>query len=196
MPDASKLTAVDVAILPPPDVSRIAIDLSATLPAAHSKGLRLDDTHLPHITLVQLFVRTEELPQMEADIDGVVRGMTPLRLRVTGGGRSRHTVWMTIERTPELSALHEALMHAVRGIERQGGTAAAFVDGNARPGDVLWVTGYRLSSSFAAFTPHITLGHAKQAPQIEPFEFDAVDVAACHLGRFCSCRRVLRRWSL
>jgi hypothetical protein len=87
-------------------------------------------------------------------------------------------------------------MEALRGFERPGATASAFVDGNARVADVMWVTGYRLKSALHAYNPHITLGHAKEPPHVEPFAFEATTVAACHLGQFCSCRRVLRRWSL
>ena len=87
-------------------------------------------------------------------------------------------------------------MEALRGYERPGGTPAAFVDGDGRVGDVLWVTGYRLKSAFHAFTPHITLGHGDRVPEIEPFTFTADTVAACHLGRHCTCRRVLRTWEL
>ena len=191
-----KLTAIDVAILPPADVSQRAIALSASLPASEGQGLRLDATHLPHVTLMQLFVRAEEIDVAMQQIDDVVREHGPLRLRVSGGGHSRHTVWLTVDRTPALDALHERLMEALRGVERQGGTSAAFAGGDARPGDVIWVTTYRAKASFGSFTPHITLGHAKQPPRVEPFEFDATTVAACQLGRFCTCRRVLREWTL
>jgi hypothetical protein len=87
-------------------------------------------------------------------------------------------------------------MHGLHGVERPGGTPAAFVDGEARLGDVLWVTTYRVKASFGAFTPHITLGHAAAPPAIEPIVFDASTLAACHLGRFCTCRRILRQWTL
>jgi hypothetical protein len=61
---------------------------------------------------------------------------------------------------------------------------------------VFWVAGYRLKSSFHLFEPHITLGHGSAPPPIEPFGFDADTVAVCHLGRFCTCRTVLRQWTL
>jgi hypothetical protein len=191
-----KLLAVDVAILPPPDVTQRAIALSASLPAEGSQGLRLDAEHLPHVTLMQLFVRAGELDMAFERITDVVRDRPPLRLVVTGGGQSNHTVWMTVQRTPDLLALHERLMEELRGVERQSGSPTAFFEGDARVGDVMWVTGYRLASSLEQYTPHITLGHADAPPDIEPFAFDASTVAACHLGRFCSCRRVLRQWTL
>ena len=192
----SKLVAVDVAILPPPDVSARAIALSAALPTEGSEGLRLDGEHLPHITLTQHFIREEELEGAFERVDDVVSRHPPLRVLATGGGRSGHTVWIAIENTPELSALHERLMEALRGYERPGGGPGAFFDGEGRVDDVLWVASYHLKSSFGSFTPHITLGHGHEEPIVEPFAFDAATVAACHLGRFCTCRRVLRSWTL
>ena len=192
----TSLVALDVAILPPSDVARRAIALSAALPREEPDGPRLDADHLPHVTLAQLFVREEELDTAFGRMDEVLQAQPPLRLRIAGAGQSSHTIWMTIERTPELVALHERIMDALRGVEREAGGPAAFVDGDARVRDVLWVAGYRLKSSLEQFAPHITLGHAEQPPALEPFAFDASTVAACHLGRFCTCRRVLRRWTL
>ena len=47
-----------------------------------------------------------------------------------------------------------------------------------------------------AFTPHLTLGHAEITPTIEPFDFIPTRLAVCHLGRFCTCQRVLAEWRL
>jgi 2'-5' RNA ligase len=192
----SKLVAVDVAVLPPPDITTRAIALSAALPAEGSEGLRLDAEHLPHITLTQQFIREEELDAAFERIDEIVTPLGPIRVVATGAGNSGHTLWIAIERTPELATLHEQLMEALRGFERPDGGPAAFAAGDGRMGDVLWVASYRLKSSFGEFTPHITLGHGTQTPPVDPFTFDATTIAACHLGRFCTCRRVLRRWQL
>jgi len=205
----SDLLALDVAILPPPDVRDLAIGLSASLPApqragalgtppeADVDGLRLDEEHLPHVTLTQQFVRTVDLDRTFERLDDALRGQRPLTLQVTGGGTTHaSTVWIAIERTDALASLHERLMETLRGFEQVGGGAAAFVDGDARTADVVWVAGFRAKSSFLSYTPHITLGHAREPPRIEPFVFEATTVAACHLGRFCTCRRVLREWRL
>jgi hypothetical protein len=190
-----KLVAVDVALLPPPDVADMAIRLSASLPDRADR-LRLDTGHLPHITLTQLFVRQPELDEAFQRIGDLLRDVAPLQLHVPGGGKGSNAVWIAIDPSPVLVGLHERLMETLRGFERPGGGPGAFFGHDARPGDVLWVTGYRLKSAFAAFTPHITLGHAPAPPRIDPFDFTASVVAACHLGRFCSCRRVLRQWDL
>ncbi len=210
--------ALDVAVLPPREIAERAIAMSAALPAWESQGLTLNGEHLPHITLMQLFARTTELEEVLSRVGETLRDVAPMALSITGGGRGANTVWMVIDRTPQLLSLHERLMEALRGHESPGGGTDAFLPppradrATARPGrsggaetagcdeaslrDVLWVSGYRLESSFHRFTPHITLGHAVAAPAIEPRPFEADTVAVCHLGRFCTCRSVLRRWNL
>jgi 2'-5' RNA ligase len=190
------LIAVDVAILPPPAVARAAIDLSAALPAAESQGLRLDATHLPHITLTQQFVTVGAVPDVADAIDHVLAQCPPLRLAIAGPGRGSRSVWMQVDLTPALRDLHRGLMEALRPFERPGGGPSAFAGGDARPGDVIWVTHFRERSSDSRYTPHITLGHASRLPQVERQSFDAEVVALCHLGRFCSCRDILRSWTL
>jgi 2'-5' RNA ligase len=190
------LLALDVAILPPPPISRQAIELSATLPASESQGLRLGGEVLPHVTLTQQFVPAQEIDDVLASVEAALARHDALRLNVTGAGRAESSVWMTIEPTPALVQLHRDLMDVLGPFERPDGTSAAFVDGRARPGDVAWVAGFRRTSSYAAFTPHITLGHASGLLEVEPLAFDASTIAACHLSEFCTCRRVLRRWEL
>lgn len=190
------LLALDVAILPPRVVVNRAIELSAALPAADSQGLRLDDERVPHITLTQQFVEVQEIDDVLAKVSATIRNYDTLHLNVTGPGRGRSSVWMSIAPAPELVELHRELMDALRPFERREGTTAAFAEGDARPGDITWVAGFRRTSSYAAFSPHITLGHSSTLPAVEPLAFDASTIAACHLGRFCTCRRVLQRWEL
>jgi 2'-5' RNA ligase len=198
----SALIALDVALLLPPAVRQRAIELSRLIggrpeaPEAPQSQLKLDSDHHPHITLIQLFVRAEELDLVFERIDETLRGHPAVPVRVTGGGKGGSAVWMSIERTEAITTLHERLIDAMRGLERPGGTAAAFFEGDARIGDVAWVTTYHLKSSLGSYNPHVTLGHAAEPPEIPPFEFQADTVAACHLGRFCSCRAVLRSWQL
>ena len=187
-------TAIDIAILPPVAVSARAIALSAALPAIESQGLMLGDDRLPHITLTQQFVPTRSLDALVIAVDDVLRDLEPLPLRVTGGSRGSRSVWMAIDRTPALMALHERLMHVTEPFEVDKGDSPAFVDGDPRDRDINWVRHFRRDSSFGRFTPHITLGHAAVPPAIEPFTFVATTVALCHLGRFCTCRRIIREW--
>jgi 2'-5' RNA ligase len=189
-------TAIDVAILPPPDVSNRAMALSAALPRGQSQGLLLGPAMLPHITLTQQFVSTDALDAVMAEVDGVVRAQAPLALRITGGGKGSNSVWMAVERTASLVDLHERLLHATASFELPNGDASAFADGDARERDIRWVQTFRRESSFARYTPHITLGHAAQPPFVEPMDFLATTIAVCALGRFCTCGHIIGRWDL
>jgi 2'-5' RNA ligase len=191
----SQLVAIDVAVLPTPEVSGRAIEVSAMLAGSDPQALRLGAECLPHITLTQQFVRLVHLDACFDAVGAVLRGVAPLPLVVTGVGRGNTTVWMSVKPSPVLFDLHRRLMDALKPFEQTDGAADAFV-GSARPRDVEWVRRYRRASSGKAFTPHITLGHSAQDPSIEPLTFKAATIAACQLGRFCSCGRVLRRWSL
>ena len=144
------LLALDVAILPPADVSRRAIELSAALPQAESQGLRLGGDMLPHITLTQQFIRSADLDVALERVAAALTGVGSLHVAVTGAGRGQSSVWMAIEPTPALSELHRNLMDVLAPFERPGGTEAAFVDGDARARDVAWVTDYGRASAGAA----------------------------------------------
>jgi 2'-5' RNA ligase len=192
----SMVTAIDIAVLLPADVSARAVALSAALPASESQGLLLGAKNLPHITLTQQFVPADRLDALIARVDAVLRRHAALRLHVTGGGTGSGSVSMAVERTASLVSLHERLLDAAEGLETGSGDASAFVAGDARERDVRWVREFRRESSFDRFVPHITLGHASTPPQVEPMEFTATTIAVCHLGRFCTCRRVIRVWEL
>jgi len=188
--------AIDIAILPPRELATRAIALSAALPADESQGLLLGADRLPHITLTQQFVPDEALDDLVAQIDRVLRDREPLGLRVIGGGKGSNSVWMAIARTPALVDLHEQLLQATESYEATTGDESAFFDNDARDRDVRWVREFRRESSVDRFTPHITLGHASKPPILESIDFVATTVAVCHLGRFCTCRRVIRAWDL
>ena len=192
----SDLTAIDIALLPPPDIAAEAVAINAALPPSGFQGLRLDASHLPHITLTQQFVATGQLEAVFGEVATIAGARLPVRIHVRGAGRSRNTVWMAIERTAAIDGLHEALMDALLPFERSGGTAAAFAGPAPRPGDVQWVSSFRTKSSYSAFNPHITLGHCARTPHVEPREFLATRLAVCHLGRFCTCQLVLADWNL
>ena len=197
IPTVSSLLALDVAILPPPEISQLAVELSAGIDRDSDDDLQLGSDQLPHITLTQQFVRAEEVGAAIESLDSALARTIRLQLRITGGGRMNRSLWIAIERSPALVELHDGLMATLARFEQPVGSAAAFVDGNARPGDIRWVAGYRAKSSFAAYTPHITLGHGNDGPPaIATRVFTATTVAACHLGRFCTCQRVLRAWEL
>lgn len=190
------MIAIDIAILPPPEIADLAVALSAALPAGEAQGLLLGADPLPHITLTQQFVSVAALDDFIAQVDRVLRDQEPLPVQVTGGGKGSNSVWMSIAPARPLIGLHEQLLRATEAFETATGNASAFFGEDARDRDVRWVRDFRRESSFDRFTPHITLGQASRPPVVESVDFVATTIAACHLGRFCTCRRVIRAWDL
>jgi len=62
------LTAVDIMIQPDPVAIARARAVNARMPLSIPAGITLDDTHLPHITMLQRYLITENLEQAYAAI--------------------------------------------------------------------------------------------------------------------------------
>jgi 2'-5' RNA ligase len=185
--------ALDIAFLLPDDAAGLAVELNRRLDDGEAGRLRLDATHLPHLTLVQLFARDESLRELCGGVDAAAAAFGPLSLRVRGVDESSPTAMLVFDEDERLRELHDALMDAVRGFEARGGPDAFFTEGDlpARDRDVAWVSGYRAVHSGENFHPHVTVGHGRGAGPVEPFAFRADRLAVCHLGRHCTCRRIL-----
>jgi len=191
-----EILAIDVALLLPEAVNARACAISDTL---EDEGFRFDETHLPHVTLLQQFVAREHLPALSDRIDKVARATAAVTVRVTGIEQYEDTPYLAIERTPALQRLHENLLEEAASFHLPAGGPTAFHEANdepPRPADILWVTRFRVDASRDHFWPHVTLGKGKADTGIEPFHFTATNLALCHLGRFCTCRIVLREWTL
>jgi 2'-5' RNA ligase len=190
--------AIDVALLLPEHLVARTLALNRVLSADRQDALRLDGRHLPHITLAQQFTTTAKLPALLAAVARIARGQPALELRVPGVVARGATIALAIQRSARLQDLHESVMDALKAFEEPGGDVSSFLsDGEEiRPRDVEWVATYRARSSFGSYVPHITIGHGERQDPIEPIDFTADPLAACHLGRHCSCRVILQEWQL
>ena len=189
--------AVDVALLVPPPLLGVVEQLNRPL-APPPDGFHFDETHLPHITLTQLFVSSERLDALRAVVASIAGASAPLALDTGGLSAGRTTSTLRILPTTPLSALHDGLMEWVRVFDAGSAGADAFrADGeDARPEDVAWVERYRTDRSGERFDPHVTLGVGHIHETVPSTPFVASTLALCHLGRFCTCRRVLAEWTL
>ena len=199
----ARLLALDVALLLPRAAALAVGRLNARLQAPPA-GFAFDATHLPHVTLVQQFVREADLPVVLPRLGRIASETPPIALRGAGLQRGRTTTSISIEGGAALRALHECLLaclepHAAPPAEEPAFVADAFVANGEPPrsGDIEWVTRFRTLAAGDRFEPHVTLGvGALDRGALPPIAFTATELAACRLGRFCTCRRVLRAWRL
>lgn len=192
------LLAVDVAVLLSEPLLEPVLRVNAEL-LPPPDGFRFDDTHLPHVTLAQLFVAQFQLPAVTHETAAVLRGVAPLRLLPAGLSRGRTAATVRLEPTDTLIRLHTRLMDGLRRFESAQGDATAFLSTGglpARDADVEWVRQYRTHAAYDRFDPHITVGvGALHGPGPLPAG-EGARVALCQLGRFCTCRRMLAEWTL
>jgi hypothetical protein len=190
--------AVGVALLLPDRIAACAVALNRRLSGDRQDRLRLDESHLPHITLAQQFVAGPRLPELLATVAATARAERPLELHVPGVPTLGTSVTLAVRHSAPLQRLHESLMAGLAEFEETAGDESSFLRGDEeiRPRDVDWVARYRHRSSFGCFQPHITVGHGDLEGPVEPLDFVADRLAVCHLGRHCACRAVLAEWRL
>ena len=190
--------AIDVALLLPERVAAFAVALNRRLSGDRQGDLRLDENHLPHITLAQQFVARQRLPELLTTAAAIAGTERPLGLHVEGVITQGTSLTLAVGHSAPLQRLHESLMAALAEFEEAAGDESSFLSGGEeiRPGDVDWVAHYRRRSSFGRYQPHITIGHGDLEGPVEPLDFVAERLAVCHLGRRCTCRAVLAEWRL
>ena len=170
-PPVTGLTAIDILLTPDEATVERAKAVNAVLRADLPSGFALDDTHRPHVTLLQRYVRSDDLDGVFAAVDDVIasRDVAALRLHAVdlagaefGTPPGTLLVSIGIEPASALLALHEALVEAVSPFARSGGVAAAFVTTADEPAinaaTITYVEEFVPAHSGPRYAPHMTVG--------------------------------------
>ncbi len=209
----SDLTAIDVLINPDEATIKRAREVNKRMLESMPEGWVLDDTHQPHITTLQRYVRTAELAQVYEAVENTVADtdMASLSYQVV---KIAHADWgfpgygptvLQVQVSPPVLDFQARLVAAVAPFTESGGAADAFV---ADPGEVIsptiikWVEDYVPAQiGEGNYFPHLTVGVAKfddlKVIEAEPFEPSAVHaagVAVYHLGNNGTARKLLKEW--
>ncbi len=201
------LIAIDVLLLPDATMVHRVKALNHRLLQESSGGFALDATHVPHMTLLQCYVRRADLRAVEAAVAGVFRAAAPegIELEATGLFNSPvgpvNATGISTATTPKLARLQQDVVDAVTPFIRHGGVAAAFVEAPASPTidwTIAYVDHFLTNSSGPKYGPHVTAGAG--APQFvaglqtEPFRqfhFTIRGAAIYQLGDIGTARRRL-----
>ena len=196
MPHTS-LLAVDLVLLLPPLLTRSVTKLNRRLKPP-PEGFHFDLDHLPHLTLAQQFVRATDLEALNSIIEQRIQRHLPLHLQTTQLSSPRTACTLGVTLSPELMTFHRQLMTDLLPfvVTTNVHNAVWANPDTPRPADIAWVSKFRQNFAFERFEPHVTLGIGTLEAFVEPEHFVATTVALCHLGRFCTCRRVLKAWEL
>jgi hypothetical protein len=211
----SELTAIDILIDPDEAAMKRAREVNARLleSVPLPKGWALDDTHQPHITTLQRYVRTADLDQVYDAIEKTVvaTDLGALAYRAT---KITHADWgfpgiaptvLMVETNDAVLEFQAELLASISPFVGSGGTAAAFV---ADPGEEISPTIIDWVEKFVPdqvgggkYFPHLTVGVATfddlKVIEAEPFEAFAIrpaSVAVYHLGNNGTARELLKSW--
>ena len=206
-PAASRLIAIDVALVPDAMMIDSAKRVNARLRRNYREGFALDSSHVPVITLVQRFVRARDLDEIITAVNKAARSGPDLPLTLRATSLSSDTwaglrvVAVLIERSSELSQLARMVTGAVQPFAIRDGTSKAFVQPDSGKIDdetIKYVEQFVPKSSGQNYRPHLVVGvtsrEVAKALEIAPFDrfrFKGVRIAIYQLGNFGAAQKRL-----
>jgi hypothetical protein len=145
-------------------------------------------------------LKEEALPIVTPILDDIASRLPPVHLifiEIETGTPATGEITSTLrlERTPALQTLHETVMRRMAPYLGNQATAEMFIDFPVQTASVHWVNTYPTAASFDRFSPHITLGAGASGrlgnEGAVPSPGIASRLALCHLGNYCTCRKIL-----
>ncbi|MFH0978352.1 MAG: hypothetical protein V1837_03545 [Candidatus Woesearchaeota archaeon] len=191
----SNRLAINIVLLPSPEMTRKCIYLNRKLP---DRDIVLDaQSCIPHLSLCMAGIEAGNLSKVSAVLDQLK--VKPLSLESNGlqaypVPKAKPFCGLYITKTPELTKLQEQVIDIIKPFAVKVGVAD-FIDG-PKPLDAVWVSNYVKNASSGKFNPHITIGLGKFEQLSSPISFEATKLAICHLGKFCTCRKLLHEVQL
>jgi 2'-5' RNA ligase len=203
------VTAIDIALEPDATMIQHAKDANARLLKAFPKGFALDETHHPHVTMLQQFVRTDDLDKVFAVANAVLAKEKPTAWTLKAfkyyyiPSPPLGLAGMVVEPTEDLHRLQDELIRAVAPYAvKTGAPAAFFSDEGGRDIQkflIDYVANFTTDAAGKRFNPHVTIGVGTEeylnkmlAEPFQPFTFSAAGASVYQLGSFGTARKELR----
>src|SRR6185437_226363 len=203
------VTAIDIALEPDATMIQHARDANARLLKDFPKGFTLDATHHPHISLLQQFVRTDDLDKVYAAANAVMAKEKPTTWRLKAfkyyyiPSPPIGLAGIVVEPTKDLHRLQDELIAAVKPYTVKTGTPAAFFsDEGGRDIQkflISYVANFVSDAAGKRFNPHVTIGVGTEtylnkmlAESFPSFTFSAAGASVYQLGTFGTARKELR----
>ena len=205
----SPVTAIDIALEPDATIIQHAKAANARLLKSFPKGFALDETHHPHVSILQQFVRTDDLDKIFAAADAIMVKEKPTAWTLKAfkyyyiPSPPVGLAGIVVEPSEDLHRLQDEIITAVRPYTVKTGTAAAFFSeegGRDIQKDLIeYVAHFVEIAAGKRFNPHVTIGVGTEAylnkMLAEPFPsftFSPAGASVYHLGTFGTARKELK----
>ena len=207
------VTAIDILLDPDATMVKRAEAANARLRKEFPKSFVLDKTHHPHISCLQRYVKTGDLPKVYAAVGKVLATEKPATWKLKAY-KYYYIPWkelglagIVIEPTEDLIRYQKKLIDAVAPFTVKTGTATAFVttkeDPDINEPTIEYVAAFVPHATGQKFNPHVTIGIATQDylkkmldEKFEAFTFSPAGASIYHLGNFGTARKKLKGWEL
>lgn len=201
------VTAIDIALEPDATMIQHAKDANARLLKSFPKGFTLDETHHPHVTMLQQFVRTDDLDKVFAAANAILAKQKPTAWTLKAfeyyyiPSPPIGLAGIVVEPTEDLHRLQDELIKAVEPYTVKTGTPAAFFsdeDGrDIQKSLIEYVANFVTIAAGKHFNPHVTIGVGTETylneMLAEPFKsFSATGASVYQLGSFGTGRKELK----
>jgi PAP2 superfamily len=210
---ASDVTAIDVLLQPDDTMLQHSEANNARLLKAFPKGFALDATHSPHITMLQLFVRTADLDKVYAAVGQVLVSANVKAMKLEAfkyyyiPSKDIGLAGIVARPTQELLKLQADLIATVAPYIVETGDSTAFAttpdDPIIDPKLIGYISTFVPKSSGDKFNPYVTTGVALKsdldqmlAEPFEPFTFSPAGAAVYQLGQFGTAAKKLEELDL
>jgi 2'-5' RNA ligase len=207
------VTAIDIALEPDATMVQHAMAANARLRKSFPKGFPLDETHHPHISMLQQFVRTDDLDKVFTAANAVMAKEKPAAWTLKAfkyyyiPSPPLGLAGIVVEPTEDLHRLQDELITAVAPYTVKTGTPAAFFsDEGGRDIQkflISYVANFVTDAAGKRFNPHVTIGVGTEAylkkMLAEPFAsftFSPAGASVYQLGSFGTARKELTALTL
>jgi 2'-5' RNA ligase superfamily len=205
------VTAIDILLEPDSTMLQRAEADNARLLAIFPKGYSLDASHRPHITIVQRFVRTDNLDKVFAAAEKVFAAanvasmkLEAYRYHYTPGG-DIGVANIEVRPSAELLKLQQEMIAAVSQYTLETGPIGAFTAPQANAAEdallIDYVATFVPKQIGDHYHPHVSLGVATRdyldkmvTEPFAAFTFSPAGAAVYHLGPYGTAAKKLKEW--
>src|SRR4030042_6936257 len=178
--DTNKI-AVDVVLIPPEEIMRLAIDINKNFPENIKENYVLDSkTCVPHITLLMGLMERDQLPEITDKLNGVMENFSPLDLQIVDYKISKRPDGKTassliVEKTAELQKLHEIILEEMNSFFSYDNPEKEmfFSPPPVNELPISWVLGFAKNKVREKYSTHLSLGIGKIRSLPLPIQFKA-----------------------
>jgi 2'-5' RNA ligase len=179
--------AIDVVLLPPEEIMDQAIEINKKL---KDDPIQLNKKNcLPHISLCMGLMDQKDFEKIKKILLDISKDFSGLNLNINKICNEKKS--FKILYNEQLQKLHEKIMINLSPyLTYDAKVEHCFSPPNVVEKTLFWINNYKKNHP-ENFDPHITLGRNDVEEKDLNLNFVSSRLALCHLGNYCTCRKIL-----